>query len=44
MILTFYVPALWISLALIVGQLVLRRNEPLSEAPDGAHPLARRDA
>ena len=29
MILTFYVPALWISLALIVWQLLQRRNEPL---------------
>jgi hypothetical protein len=32
MILTFYVPVLWISLLLIVWQLLQRRNEPLRPA------------
>ena len=32
MILTFYVPVLWISLLLIVWQLLQRRNEPLQRA------------
>jgi hypothetical protein len=32
MILTFYVPVLWISLLLIVWQLLQRRNEPLWRA------------
>ena len=32
MILTFYVPMLWISLLLIVWQLLRRRNEPLQPA------------
>jgi hypothetical protein len=32
MILTFYVPLLWVSLALIVWQLYARRHEPLAPA------------
>ena len=36
MILTFYVPVLWISLALIVWQLIARRNEPLQVAGGAA--------
>jgi hypothetical protein len=33
LILTFYVPLLWVSLGLIVWQLVARRGEPLIERP-----------
>ena len=33
MILTFYVPVLWVSLGLVVWQLLARRLEPLSPAP-----------
>jgi len=36
MILTFYVPVLWISLALIVWQLLARRKEPLELAGSAA--------
>jgi len=33
LILTFYVPLLWVSLGLVVGQLYSRRREPLGLAP-----------
>jgi hypothetical protein len=33
LILTFYVPLLWVSVCLIVWQLYSRRNEPLSLLP-----------
>jgi len=33
LILTFYAPALWVSLALLVWQLVVRQSEGVTAAP-----------